>query len=112
MHGTMRSLRPSRQQSLPVLPKYRTLMQDVEERGQLQLFSRNICRVAVEHLRTEIPGQVSFGDLCAFLKKEVSFILSTAPPRTPAISPLFFCHLVNYYLFRRFMSSHPVLFPL
>jgi hypothetical protein len=71
MHGTIRSLRPSRQQSLPVLPKYRTLMQDVEHRGELQLFSRNICRVAVEHLRTATPGQVSFDDLCAFLGKEV-----------------------------------------
>ena len=67
---TMQSMRPNRQQSLPILPKYQTIMHDLEEKSSLQIFSRGVCYVAVEHIRTAVPGRISFEDLKSFLDKE------------------------------------------
>lgn len=85
----MQSMRPERQQSLPILPKYQTIMQDLEEKSSLQIFSRGVCCVAVEHIRTAIPGQISFDDLKAFLDRERDIVCQHRLNSPSAIRQLF-----------------------
>ena len=56
--------------SLNMLPKYRTIAQDVDERNNIEMFSRGVCRLAISHLESNTPGQVTRNDLSLFLKKE------------------------------------------
>ena len=61
------------QQSLPaveMLPKYRALAQDVNDRGLITSFTKGTVKIAINHLSNTIPGEVHESDFLAFLKKE------------------------------------------
>ena len=75
--------------AIEMLPKYRSIAQDLNERSTIITYSKKTVKIAINHMAKKRPGQVTMSEFQLFLNKNKDIVARHVLGTDSAINELF-----------------------